>query len=93
MCLGTTNVDDVEKQVDKFNDTDFELWKSQIIDYLNFKKLTAPSAGKEPDGMNKEDWKELDKMTLELLSLESRHVVQDGLEGRKYWIFCNLLFL
>lgn len=65
------NVDDIEKQVDKFDDTDFVLWKSQIIDYLNFKKLTAPSAGKEPDGKSKEDWKELDKMTLELVDKSS----------------------
>ena len=47
------------------------LWKSQIIDYLNFKKLTAPSAGKEPDEKSKEDWKELDKMTLELVDKSS----------------------
>ncbi len=45
------SIEDVEKRVDKFNSHDFSLWRSQIEDYLNMKRLAKTLDGKLPKGM------------------------------------------
>ena len=49
------SIEDVEKRVDKFNGHDFSLWRSQIEDYLNMKRLAKTLNGMLPKGMEEED--------------------------------------
>ncbi|XP_024199952.1 uncharacterized protein LOC112203184 [Rosa chinensis] len=58
------SIEDVEKRVDKFDGNDFSLWRSQIEDYLNIKKLAKTLEGKLPKDMKKEEFVEMDKMAL-----------------------------
>jgi hypothetical protein len=58
------SIEDVEKRVDKFDGNDFSLWRSQIEDYLNMKKLAKTLEGKLPKDMKEEEFVEMDRMAL-----------------------------
>ena len=58
-------------RVEKFNGQTYQLWKTQMEDYLYQKDLYLPLGGKEkqPVAMKDEEWEVLDKKTLGTIRL------------------------
>ena len=55
--------------IEKFDGTDFGLWRMQIEDYLYGKKLHLPLLGEKPTTMKDEEWALFDRQVLEVIRL------------------------
>ena len=55
--------------IEKFDGTDFGLWRMQIEDYLYGKKLYLPLLGEKPATMKDDEWTLLDRKVLGIIRL------------------------
>ena len=55
--------------IEKFDGTDFGLWRMQIEDYLYGKKLHLPLLGEKPATMKDEEWILFDRQVLVVIRL------------------------
>ena len=51
-------------RIEKFDETNFGFWRTQIEDYLYGKKLHLPLLGKKPNTMKDEEWNILVRQVL-----------------------------
>uniref|UniRef100_A0A7N2QZR7 Integrase catalytic domain-containing protein n=1 Tax=Quercus lobata TaxID=97700 RepID=A0A7N2QZR7_QUELO len=56
-------------EIEKFDGTDFGIWRMQIEDHLYGRKLHLPLLGEKPEAMKAEEWAFLDRQVLGVIRL------------------------
>lgn len=74
--------EDIKDMVDKFDGSNFDLWRTQMTGYLRLKSLDKPLEGDKPQDMSQFDWDKLDMQALLAIRRTLARSVKDKVKSK-----------
>ncbi|KAM5586179.1 hypothetical protein ABKV19_005205 [Rosa sericea] len=71
-----------EDMVDKFDGTNFDLWRTQMMSYLRLRSLDKPLEGDKPQDMSQFDWDKLDMQAVLAIRRTLARSVKDKVKSK-----------